>query len=157
MPVFFVSSSISLVYSLSKSTGSAHLEQKFIVGPIISEHLLHFSLFNLYSVVFILFDEILVRKRITTPRLQIYKQSSDLFRKYGVLRSETFELNSTETYDDMRLTNIANTLSTSQDEEVWLELQYYRDRKHLDEVRAKCGNDENMGRLYKQSLDLLTR
>jgi uncharacterized protein YbaA (DUF1428 family) len=88
--------------------------------------------------------------------LQIYKQSSDLFRKYGLLRSELFQLNSTETYDDMGLTNIANTLSTSQDEEVWVELQYYRDRKHLNEVRAKCGNDENMGRLYKQSLDLLT-
>ena len=54
------------------------------------------------------------------------------------------------------LTNIANTVSASQDEEVWVVLQYYRDRKHLDEVRAKCGNDENMGRLYKQSLDLLT-
>ena len=26
----------------------------------------------------------------------------------------------------------------------------------MDEVRAKCGNDENMGRLYKQALDLLT-
>ena len=88
--------------------------------------------------------------------LQIYKQSSDLFRKYGLLRSKLFQLNSTETYDDMGFTNIANTLSTSQDEEVWVELQYYRDRKHLDEVRAKCGNDENMGRLYKQSLDLLT-
>ena len=97
-----------------------------------------------------------VQKKNHDAALQIYKQSSDLFRKYGLLRSELFQLNSTETYDDMGLTNIANTLSTRQDEEVWVELQYYRDRKHLDEVRAKCGNDENMGRLYKQSLDLLT-
>ncbi len=56
--------------------------------------------------------------------LQIYKQSSDLFRKYGLLRSELFQLNNTETYDDMGLTNIANTVSASQDEEVWVELQY---------------------------------
>jgi hypothetical protein len=27
---------------------------------------------------------------------------------------------------------------------------------HLDEVKAKCGNDESMGRFYKQALDLLT-
>jgi uncharacterized protein YbaA (DUF1428 family) len=97
-----------------------------------------------------------VPKKNHDAALQIYKQSSDLFRKYGLLRSKLFQLNSTETYDDMGLANIANTLSIRQDEEVWVELQYYRDRKHLDEVRAKCGNDENMGRLYKQSLDLLT-
>jgi uncharacterized protein YbaA (DUF1428 family) len=88
--------------------------------------------------------------------LQIYKQADDLFRKHGLLRRELFRLNNTETYDDMGLTNIANTVSASQDEEIWMELQYYRDRKHMEAVRAKCGNDENMGRLYKQSLDLLT-
>jgi uncharacterized protein YbaA (DUF1428 family) len=88
--------------------------------------------------------------------LQIYKLADDLFRKHGVLRRELFQLSNTESYDDMGLTNIANTVSASQDEEVWIELQYYKDRKHMDEVRAKCGNDENMGRLYKQSLDLLT-
>jgi uncharacterized protein YbaA (DUF1428 family) len=97
-----------------------------------------------------------VPKKNHNAAMQIYKQSSDLFRKYGLIRSELFQLISTETYNDMGLTNIANTLSTRQDEEVWVELQYYRDRKHLDEVRAKCGNDENMVRLYKQSLDLLT-
>jgi hypothetical protein len=93
-----------------------------------------------------------VPKKNHDAALQIYKQTSDLFRKYGLLRSKLFQLNSTETYDDMGLTNIANTLSTKQHVEVWVELQYYRDRKHLYEVRAKCGNDENMGRLYKQSL-----
>ena len=97
-----------------------------------------------------------VPKKNHDAALQIYKQSSDLFRRYGLLRSELFQLNSTKTYDEVGLTNIANTVSARQDEEVWVELQYYRNRKHLDQVRAKCGNDENMGRLYKQSLDLLT-
>ena len=72
------------------------------------------------------------------------------------LRSKIFQLNNAESYEDMGLTNIATTVSASQDEEVWVELRYYRDRKRMDEVRAKCGNDETMGRLYKQSLDLLT-
>ncbi|MGB7955766.1 MAG: hypothetical protein WCF23_17470 [Candidatus Nitrosopolaris sp.] len=31
-----------------------------------------------------------------------------------------------------------------------------RDRTHLDEVKAKCGKVENMGRFYKHALDLLT-
>jgi uncharacterized protein YbaA (DUF1428 family) len=97
-----------------------------------------------------------VPKKNHDAALQIYKQSSDLFRRYGLLRSELFQLNNTKIYDEMGLTNIANTVSARQDEEVWVELQYYRNRKHLDQVRAKCGNDENMGRLYKQSLALLT-
>ena len=54
------------------------------------------------------------------------------------------------------ITNIAKTVSASQDEEVWMELIFYRDRKHRDEVGAKMQNDENMERLYKQSVDLLS-
>jgi hypothetical protein len=37
-----------------------------------------------------------------------------------------------------------------------MELIFYRDRKHRDEVGAKMQNDENMERLYKQSVDLLS-
>ena len=35
------------------------------------------------------------------------------------LRSKIFQLNNTKSYEDMGLTNIANTVSASQDEEVW--------------------------------------
>ena len=97
-----------------------------------------------------------VPKKNHDAMVHICMQSYDLLRKYGVLRSEVFQLNNTKSYEDKGLTNIANTVSASQDEEVWVVLQYYRDRKHLDEVKAKCGNDGNMERLYKQSLDLLT-
>jgi uncharacterized protein YbaA (DUF1428 family) len=55
------------------------------------------------------------------------------------------------------ITNIAKTVSANQDEEeIWMELIFYRDRKHKDEVGAKMQNDENMERLYKQSVDLLS-
>jgi hypothetical protein len=37
-----------------------------------------------------------------------------------------------------------------------MELIFYGDRKHKDEVGAKMQNDENMERLYKQSVDLLS-
>ena len=37
-----------------------------------------------------------------------------------------------------------------------MELIFYKDRKHRDEVEAKMRNDENMERLYKQSVDLIT-
>jgi hypothetical protein len=39
-----------------------------------------------------------VPKKNHDAALQIHKQSSDLFRKYGVLRSEIFQLNNTKSY-----------------------------------------------------------
>ena len=54
------------------------------------------------------------------------------------------------------MTNIYQTIAAAQDEEAWVEFVYYRDRKHMEEVIAKMEKDENMGRLYKQSLDLIT-
>ena len=49
------------------------------------------------------------------------------------------------------ITNIAKTVSAKQDEDVWLPLTFYRDRKQRDEIRAKMGNDEIMGPINKQS------
>jgi uncharacterized protein YbaA (DUF1428 family) len=54
------------------------------------------------------------------------------------------------------ITNIAKTVSADQDNEVWMELIFYRDRKHRDEVSAKMRNDESMSPLFQQSMDLVT-
>ncbi|HEY7571432.1 MAG TPA: DUF1428 family protein, partial [Nitrososphaeraceae archaeon] len=51
--------------------------------------------------------------------------------------------------------NIANTVSASQDEEVWIESIYYKDRQHMKEVMSKMGKDERMGESMKQSMALL--
>jgi uncharacterized protein YbaA (DUF1428 family) len=96
-----------------------------------------------------------IPKKNHDAMVRIAKQFNEIFKKHGGLRSEVFQLTNTEApMDD--ITNIAKTVSANQDEEVWVELQYYRDRKHLEEVTAKFGNDENMERLYKQSVDLLS-
>ena len=39
--------------------------------------------------------------------------------------------------EQMGMTNIAKTIAAKQDEEVWLELQFYRDQKHLDDLVAE--------------------
>jgi len=42
--------------------------------------------------------------------------------------------------------------------EAMVELEvFYRDSTHPYECMAKCGNDENMKRLYKQFMDIITR
>jgi uncharacterized protein YbaA (DUF1428 family) len=53
------------------------------------------------------------------------------------------------------ITNIAKTVSANNDEEVWLELIFYRDRKHRYEAESKMNNDESMGPLFQQSMDLV--
>jgi uncharacterized protein YbaA (DUF1428 family) len=96
-----------------------------------------------------------VPKKNHEAMIQINKQFADIMRKYSAPHL-IFQLNNTEAPME-GITNIAKTVSANQDEEeVWMELIFYRDRKHRDEVGAKMQNDENMERLYKQSVDLLS-
>jgi hypothetical protein len=84
--------------------------------------------------------------------MQICKQASNMHRKYGE-RLEFFQLGSIKTSIEMEgITNIAKTVSANQDEEVWLELNFYRDRN----VSAKVQKDESAGQLYKQFMDLIS-
>jgi uncharacterized protein YbaA (DUF1428 family) len=53
------------------------------------------------------------------------------------------------------ITNIAQTVSANPDEEVWLGLIFYQDRKHWQEVDAKMQKDERMDSLYQRSVELL--
>lgn len=96
-----------------------------------------------------------VPKKNHEAMMQLNKQFADIMRKYGAPHL-IFQLNNTEAPME-GITNIAKTVSANQDEEeVWMELIFYRDRNHRDEVIAKMQNDENMEQLYKQSVDLLS-
>ena len=97
-----------------------------------------------------------VPKKNHDAMLQIAKQANEITRKHGALRVEYFQLSSTENMMDY-WTNIAKIVSANQDDEkVWVEQIVYKDSKHRDEYMVKCGNDENMNRLYKQFMDLIT-
>ena len=56
----------------------------------------------------------------------------------------------------MNFLNITEIVSANQDEEVWVEIQSYRDRKHRDETMASMGKDKNCESLYQQYLSLIT-
>jgi uncharacterized protein YbaA (DUF1428 family) len=98
-----------------------------------------------------------IPKKNHDAMVQLQKPFNDLWRKYGGLRTEVFQLTNTETYEGC--TNIANTVSAGPDEEIWVELQAFRDRKHMDDVVTELMNDENMradSQLLKQYMDLVT-
>ena len=88
--------------------------------------------------------------------VQLQKQLTEIFRKHGILRSEFFKLSSTETFQGF--TGIDKTVSANQDEEeVWMELESYRDKKHRDEVVAKITEDASAGPLFGQVMSLMTQ
>src|SRR6476660_9552618 len=95
-----------------------------------------------------------VPKKNHDSMLQLNKQFAEIMRKYGSIHL-IFQLNNTETPMES-ITNIAKTVLANQDKEIWRGLIFYRDRKQKDEVSAKMQNDESMGRLFQQALDLFT-
>ena len=68
--------------------------------------------------------------------VQLCKEFGDIIRSYGVVHL-VFQINNTEAPME-GITNIAKTISATQDEEVWLELLFYRDHQHKEEVVQRC-------------------
>lgn len=97
-----------------------------------------------------------LQKKNHDTMVQFGKQINDLFRKHGTQPPKAFQLNNIKTSENMGFTNIVNTVSANQDEEVWVELHSYIDHKQLDDVSAKMEKDESAGQLYKQFMDLIT-
>lgn len=88
--------------------------------------------------------------------VKLQKQFNDILIKHGVLRMEIFQLTNTDTYDGC--TNIFNTVSANQDEEIWVELQSHRDLTRMDETTSEIMKNEMHaeGPLVKQFMDLVT-
>jgi hypothetical protein len=89
------------------------------------------------------------------PGLKLHYEQVSVF--LDVLRMEIFQLTNTDTYDGC--TNIFNTVSANQDEEIWVELQSHRDLKRMNEITSEVMKDEIMhaeGPLVKQFMDLVT-
>jgi uncharacterized protein YbaA (DUF1428 family) len=98
--------------------------------------------------------------------VQNQKQLVPWFKNHGV-RIQYYQLRSSETQgaiDSAKesgmdlLDSIAKTLSTTEeDEDVWMELQYYRDPAHADEVYAKMMQDKSIESLGNEFFGLITK
>ena len=56
----------------------------------------------------------------------------------------------------MDFVNLAKTISANEDEEVWLEMQSYKNSQHLQEFVDKMTKDTSMETLSKEFMDLIT-
>jgi len=80
--------------------------------------------------------------------------SRDFFTKHGVSGFEVFSLDSRENV--MEFVNLSKTISASEEEEVWLEIQSYRDAEHVKEFTANMQGDKSIEPIYKRFMELIT-
>jgi uncharacterized protein YbaA (DUF1428 family) len=94
------------------------------------------------------------------------KQFVPWFKKHGA-RVEYYQLGKSETQASIDsakqsgmdvLDSITKTLSTDEDEEeIWIEQQYFRDHKHCEEVYAKMMQDKSIEPLGNEFFGLVTQ
>lgn len=86
--------------------------------------------------------------------VEVNRQSQDFFAKHGASSFEVFSLNSRENM--MEFVNLSRTISASEDEEVWLEIQSYRDAEHVKEFTTNMQGDKSIEPIYKRFMELIT-
>jgi hypothetical protein len=89
--------------------------------------------------------------------VQLAKEFTDMFRNQVGIRTEYFQLSNTDDMSDF--INMAKTVTSSksaEEEEIWNEQIFFMDSKQKDEHMAKCMSDQNVDRLYKQFISLIT-
>ena len=86
--------------------------------------------------------------------VKINKHSHDFFMKHGVSTFEVFNLNSRESMMDF--VNLSKTISASDDEDIWLETQSYRDAKHAQEFMKAMEGDKSGDEMYKEFMELIS-
>ena len=93
------------------------------------------------------------------------KQFVPWFQKHGV-RIEYYQLGNSETQaaiDSAKesgmdvMESVAKTLSIDEDEEVWIEQQYFRDYKHCEDIYAKMMQDKSIEPLGNEFFGLITQ
>jgi len=86
--------------------------------------------------------------------VEINRQSRDFFIRHGASGFEVFSLENRENM--IEFVNLSKTISASEDEEVWLEIQSYRDAAHVKEFSQSMEGDKSIEPLYKQFMELIT-
>lgn len=76
------------------------------------------------------------------------------FEKHRV-RIEYYQLGDSKEMEGVE--GIAKTLSVGEDEDVWMELQYFRDGKHGEEVYAQMMKDKSIEPLATEFFGLITQ
>lgn len=80
--------------------------------------------------------------------VQFVKKFTGLYRKYGTQSWEIYQLNSTEAFEGS--TSISKTVSAGPSDEIWVEVDHYKDRKARDSAVGSIMQDPEAGQLFGQ-------
>jgi uncharacterized protein YbaA (DUF1428 family) len=86
--------------------------------------------------------------------VKLIKKFTDLYKKYGTLSWEVYQLNSTEAFDGT--TSIAKIVSAGPKEEVLIEVDKYKDRKSRDKAIDAIGQDPSAEPLFGEMAGILS-
>lgn len=80
------------------------------------------------------------------------------FEKHGI-GLEYYRLGGAQTMGQTMegFENMAKALGAGDDEDIWVELQYYRDRKHAEDAFAEMMKDSELEPLGKEFFGLITQ
>lgn len=76
------------------------------------------------------------------------------FKENGV-RLEYYQFTNSQTMEGME--SIDKALSAAKDEDLWVELQYFRDRKHCDDIYAKMMQDTSLKPVGEEFFGLISQ
>lgn len=85
--------------------------------------------------------------------LRLERKTAEIFRKEGV-GYDLFLLSNNSSWEGF--TNISKTVVANQDEDVWVNMLSYKDRKHRDEYIAKMSNNKECQADYEKFTKLIT-
>ena len=84
------------------------------------------------------------------------KQFVPWFEKNGA-RIEYYQFAGSQPVEGMPMLAVDKALSAAGDEEIWVELQYYRDRKHCEDTFAKMMQDKSIEPLGNEFFGLIAK
>ncbi len=87
--------------------------------------------------------------------VRLQQKLTAIHRKHGTLYMEFYQLHSNEAFQG--LTSIGKTVSARDDEEVWIELDHYKDRNHRDSVVDSANQDAEAEPLYGELMGLVSQ
>ena len=109
-----------------------------------------------------------IEDEVNTIRLYIYSipkknhdammhnqsQFDETFHKHGILNYKTLQLNRSD--DSEGFVSLNNLISSNKDDEIWLDLESYKDNDHLNDVGNRMEDDKSGVNLMNEFINLVS-
>ena len=81
-------------------------------------------------------------------------QFDETFHKHGILGYKTLQLNRSD--DSEGFVSLSKLISSNKDEEIWLDLEQYKNNDHLNDVGNRMEDDKDGVNLMKEFINLVS-